>query len=153
MKLKYWWLKTHLDYYEDETIKWLTLQERGNDFAVLYHKLCLFGLRKQSDILCRTIGETKVPYTAEDFSKEFLMDSIIVEKGLYILAKAKLIIQLDNGDWYLPRLKEMVGGEEETIANHKRELARIRKRRERARKKLAEAMGKKMLPPGPKASN
>lgn len=148
MKLKYWWFKQYRDYYKDETIKWLTLQEHGNDFVVLYQKLCLLGLEKQSDVLNRTIGKNTIPYTVKDFSKEFLMDSILIEKGLYILTNAGLIVQLENGSWYLPRFKEMVGGgEERTIDDHKRELARIRKRRERARKKLAEITEKGLLAP------
>lgn len=146
-KLKYWWVKQYHNYYKDETIKWLTLQEHGNDFVVLYQKLCLLGLEKQTDILRITIGQIDIPYTATEFSKEFLMDSVLIEKGLYVLEKAGLIEHMENGSWYLPKLKEVVGKDGEKSGDDKKRIqARIRKQRERERKKLAKALENSLLP-------
>lgn len=144
-KLRYSWLKQPRDYYRDETIKWLTLQEHGNDLVVLYQKLCLLCLDKQTDVLRITVGEIDVPYTANDFSKEFLMDSILIEKGLYVLEKMHLIKTLENGSLYIPKFKKMVGSESresEAKREHRRELARLRKRKQREREKLAIATSK-----------
>ena len=158
-KMKYWWIKQYYDYYNTEEIKQISKMEHGNDFIVLYQRMCLMGLMKQSDVLRIQTGQVNEPYTASDFAKEFWLDQILVEKGLYVLERYDLIKHLPDGSWYLPRLMNMVGKDSDRTQQRKkldantakkREQTRLRVKKYRDKKRIEATMQKHLLTGGPK---
>ena len=159
-KMKFWWIKQYYNYYSDESIKQITKMDHGNDFIVLYQRLCLLGIEKHSDVLRIQTGKVDEPYTPNDFAKEFWMDEILVEKGLYVLEQFELIHHMEDGSWYLPKLMSMVGKESDRTQRRKnldakdarkREQGRLRVQRYREKKRLQSTMAKHLLPKNSKS--
>ena len=145
-KGKYYWLKQGLDYYDNEAIDWLCSLPNGGNFIVLYQRLCILAVKNGKDSIIRHVtDELEVPYKVDELARAIKYDLNIVTAGIPILLQIRLLELRDDGSYYIPGLKKMVGRDSDKAKEkklskekieHIRELARMRKRKSRANQKL-----------------
>lgn len=121
---KYYWIKLKTDFFDLPEIDWLTEQENGYAYVVLYQKLCLLTANS-SGVLIRKIGEMIIPYDAKKIAEitKFDIDTVFVAMNLY--QKLGLIYEQTDGTLCLSAAETMVGSE--TKWAEKKRLQRSKK--------------------------
>ncbi len=117
---RYYWLKLNESFFESDVIEWLEDQEHGEEYVLLYLKLCLKSLKTEG-VLVRQVGKMVVVHTAESIAKQTRMDAAVVESALALFEQIGLIEKNDEGQSYLPEVANMVGsGSSSETATKKR---------------------------------
>lgn len=107
---RYYWLKLHENFFEDETIIYIEEQEDGILLSNLYLKLALKSLRDNGKLL-RVIGQTTMPYDTKSLARLTGVNESIVERGIKLFQDIGLIEIATSDEIYLTQLNEMVGSE------------------------------------------
>lgn len=107
---RYYWLKLPEDFFDNEAIEWLEEQENGKAYCLFYLKLCLKGINS-GGILIRQVGKMLLPYDTNKLAEitRTSIDTAII--ALELLQNIGLIEICQNGEIYIPIVKEMVGSE------------------------------------------
>lgn len=107
---RYYWIKLHFNFFEEDVIDWLISQKNGCEYIVLYQKLCLATANNNGRMI-QQIGEMIVPYDVNKIARDtkFNVDTVMVALGLF--KKIGLILQEENGVMILPHIENMVGSE------------------------------------------
>lgn len=116
---KYYWIKLKTDFFESETIDWLSFQPNGCEYVVLYLKLCLLTANKNGE-LSAMIGDIIMPYDVNRIARitKFPFDTVVV--ALELFKKIGLIYEQDNGILKIPYVGEVVGSETEHAEKKRR---------------------------------
>lgn len=145
--MRYYWLKLRFDFYENPEIQWLLSQDNGAMYIVMYQKLCIEAARKATDTLIKKVADFYEPYSWEDLARMTGCPLDTVRAGMVFLVKLNLVRINEDRSIFIPHVKKMVGSEKEKTALSteeearllaKREKDKLRKRKSRAKKKLAE---------------
>lgn len=107
---RYYWLKIHEHFFEEDTINWLEDQENGKDYVLFYLKMCVKSLRSDG-VLVRTVGDTIIPYDEKALSKLTNTNIDIVRVALELFRRIGLISVMETGEIFLTQLNELVGNE------------------------------------------
>lgn len=115
----FYWIKLRSDFFDLPAIEWLSEQENGYAYIVLYQKLCLITMNTSGE-LSQQIGEVIAPYDAKRISRatNFDIDTVVVALELY--RQLGLIYEQENGVLKISGLEKMVGSESKW-AGYKRE--------------------------------
>lgn len=110
---KYYWIKLKTDFFESETIDWLSFQPNGCEYVVLYLKLCLLTANKNGE-LSAMIGDIIMPYDVNKIARitKFPFDTVVV--ALELFKKIGLIYEQENGILKIPYVGEVVGSESQS---------------------------------------
>nr|WP_315022979.1 phage replisome organizer N-terminal domain-containing protein [uncultured Aminipila sp.] len=107
---RYYWIKLPEDFFENEAVEWLEEQENGKTYCLFFLKLCLKCINSDG-ILIRKVGKLLVPYEASKLAEitKTPIDTVII--ALELLKNIGLIEIYQNGEIYIPSVKELVGSE------------------------------------------
>ena len=107
---KYYWIKLKKDFFDLDTIDWLSSQKNGCEYIVLYQKLCLLTANSNGRMV-QKIGEMIIPYDAYKISRDtkFHIDTVVV--ALELFKKIGLILTEENGILIIPNVENMIGSE------------------------------------------
>ena len=120
MGKKYFWLKLKEDFFMQKEIKKLRKIAGGDTYTIIYLKLQLLSL-KNSGVITYDGTEKNL---AEQLSLEIDEDIDNIEITLQFLKANKLIEELEENEYLLPKASECIGKEGESAE-------RVRKHRER----------------------
>lgn len=124
---RYYWLQLKTDFFEQKEIKLLRKIAGGDTYTVIYLKMLLASLKDEGRLYFESIGD--------DFSEEIALlideDTENVEITLQFLKAKKLMEVVENDEYYLNRVPELIGSEAYSTA---------RSRRHRERKKAQELL-------------
>ena len=107
---KYYWIRLKEDFFEDDTISYIEEQQNGKDYCLFYLKLCLKALRNNGKII-RIVGDGVIPYDVNSLSKLTNTPVDTVAIALTLFKQLGLISVLDNGEFYINQINEMIGSE------------------------------------------
>ena len=113
MSKKYYWIKLHTDFFEQETIDFLMSQKDGANYIVLYEMLCT-RTANTDGLLATTMGEMLIPYDVDKIVRDckyFTKDTVVVALELY--KKLGLVYLDENGILKITNYEKMVGSETE----------------------------------------
>ncbi|TLQ08813.1 DnaD domain protein [Marinilactibacillus psychrotolerans] len=125
---KYYWLKLHDNFFDDDTIQYIEEQENGKEYVLFYLKLALKSLSREG-YLIRYVGERVIPYDVKALAKLTNTPSDTVKAAMVMFIDFGLVQHLNSGELYLNQINEMIGAETQ---------AAKRKREQRARDKQKE---------------
>lgn len=125
---KYYWLKLHDNFFDDDTIQYIEEQENGKEYVLFYLKLALKSLSREG-YLIRYVGERVIPYDVKALAKLTNTPTDTVKAAMITFIDFGLVTQLESGELYLNQINEMIGKETQ---------AAKRKREQRAREKQKE---------------
>lgn len=123
---KYYWLKLHDNFFDDDTIQYIEEQENGKEYVLFYLKLALKSLNREG-YLIRYVGERVIPYDVKALAKLTNTPLDTVKLAMQTFIEFGLVAHLDTGELYLNQINEMIGTETQ---------AAKRKREQRAREKV-----------------
>ena len=126
MQKRYYWLKIQENFFTDLRIKKLRKLAGGDTYTIIYLKLMLSSLETEGIITYEGIEESLAEEIALLLDEE--ADNISVT--LSFLQKCGLLIELENGQYYLPQVVENLGSEGASAK-------RVRDFRERQKKQEA----------------
>ena len=121
---KYYWLKLHESFFEDDTMSFIEDQPNGDQYLIFYLKLCLKSLKSEGRLI-RLVGEYLIPYDFTALGKLTGTDVDTVKNAMELFQQIGTVKVLDTGEIYLSQIAEMIGEETEEAR---------RKRRQRAQK-------------------
>ncbi|MBF6625740.1 phage replisome organizer N-terminal domain-containing protein [Aerococcaceae bacterium zg-BR9] len=120
---RYYWLKLDVNFFEDDTIVYLSEHENGNNFIIFYLRLCLKSL-SEDGYLMRYVGQKTMPYDNKSLAKLTNVPVEIVEEAMQLFMDIGLITQLETGELYLNQINEMIGSETESAKRVRRHRAK-----------------------------
>ena len=126
MQKRYYWLKMEENFFKDIRIKKLRKLAGGDTYTIIYLKLMLSSLETEGIITYEGIEDSLAEEVALLLDEE--ADNINVT--LTFLIKCGLLVELDNGQFYLPQVVENLGSEGASAK-------RVRDFRERQKKQEA----------------
>lgn len=126
MQKRYYWLKMEENFFKDIRIKKLRKLAGGDTYTIIYLKLMLSSLETEGIITYEGIEDSLAEEVALLLDEE--ADNINVT--LNFLIKCGLLVELDNGQFYLPQVVENLGSEGASAK-------RVRDFRERQKKQEA----------------
>lgn len=107
-KTRFFWFQLKEDFFDEDAISWLEEQENGKEYCLFYLKLCLKSL-KTNGILVRQVGKILVPYSYEQLSRLTKTDIDTVIVAIELLLKIGLVVKLENGEFLLPGVEDLIG--------------------------------------------
>lgn len=107
---RFYWLKLKEDFFDEDPISWIEEQENGKEYCLFYLKLCLKSL-KTDGVLMRTVGDIFVPYDIKKLAEITRTDIDTAMVAMQLFEKIGLVQILENGEFYVSLLSQMVGSE------------------------------------------
>ena len=130
MAKKFYWLKLKDNFFQQKEIKKLRKIAGGDTYTIIYLKLQLLSLENEGVLVYEGVEKD----FAEQLSYEIDEDRDNIEITLQFMNANKLIEELEENTFFLPKINECIGKESESAE---------RMRRMRARQK--EIIGKKKV--------
>lgn len=109
-KTKFYWLQLKEDFFDEDAIDWLEEQPHGKEYSLFYLKLCLKSLRTNG-ILIRKVGNMLVPYDHVKLGELTKTNPDTVVVAMKLLVQIGLVRVLDNGEFYLTQVEDMIGSQ------------------------------------------
>lgn len=109
-KTKFYWLQLKEDFFDEDAIDWLEEQPHGKEYSLFYLKLCLKSLRTNG-ILIRKVGNMLVPYDHVKLGELTKTNPDTVVVAMKLLTQIGLVKVLDNGEFYLTQVEDMIGSQ------------------------------------------
>lgn len=110
MGKRYYWLKLHEDFFDDETIQFIEEQPNGEKYVLFLLKLYCKATRTKG-ILIRCIGDNLFPYDVKALAKYTNTDPSVVQTAINLFQSLKLVKIQETGEIYMEHMDEMVGSE------------------------------------------
>ncbi|HCM89318.1 MULTISPECIES: phage replisome organizer N-terminal domain-containing protein [Vagococcus] len=120
---RYYWLQLKTDFFDQKEIKLLRKIAGGDTYTVIYLKMLLASLKDEGKLYFESIGDD----FAEEISLLIDEEPENVAMTLNFLETKQLIEVVENDEYYLNRIPEMLGSESYSAE---------RVRRHREKKKL-----------------
>ncbi|OZU88673.1 hypothetical protein CIL03_10310 [Virgibacillus indicus] len=120
MAKKYYWLKLKKTFFNQKEIKRLRRLAGGDTFTIIYLKLLLLSLENEGKIYFEDIGDDFV----DELALEIDEDDDNIKMTLSYLFSKGLIETVDDKEYFLNDIPEMIGSESESAR-------RVRKHRQR----------------------
>lgn len=124
---RYYWLQLKTDFFDQKEIKLLRKIAGGDTYTIIYLKMLLASLKDEGKLYFESIGDN----FAEEIALLIDEDPENISITLKYLQSKKLIEIIENDEYFLNRVPEMVGSEAYSTE---------RSRRHRARKKEQELL-------------
>lgn len=123
-KGKYYWIKLNTNFFEQEEVKIIEMQQNGYKYITFYLKLILKSANTDGRLLFRDI----IPYSPEMLSNITGTDIDTVRVALDLFENLGLLEKLSDGALFMVEVKNMVGSE--TKWAEKKRLQREKKKKE-----------------------
>lgn len=107
---RFYWLQLKEDFFDEDAIDWLEDQPNGEKYSLFYLKLCLKSLRTNG-ILIRKVGTMLVPYDHIKLGELTKTDPDTVIVAMELLVKIGLVKKLENGEFYITQVENMIGSQ------------------------------------------
>lgn len=120
---KYYWLKLHDNFFDDDTIQYIEEQENGKEYVLFYLKLALKSLSREG-YLIRYVGERVIPYDVKALAKLTNTPTDTVKAAMITFIDFGLVTHLETGELYLNQINEMIGTETQAAKRMREKRAR-----------------------------
>lgn len=120
---KYYWLKLHDNFFDDDTIQYIEEQENGKEYVLFYLKLALKSLSREG-YLIRYVGERVIPYDVKALAKLTNTPTDTVKAAMVTFIDFGLVTHLETGELYLNQINEMIGTETQAAKRMREKRAR-----------------------------
>lgn len=120
---RFYWLKLKDDFFNLDTIDYLSSIPNGCEYIVLYQKLCLLTLNSNGR-MCSSIGEMLIPFDENKIARDTKFSFDTVSEAIAIFRKIGLIFEEADGVMKIPYVEEACGSESSSAS-------RVRKYRDR----------------------
>lgn len=124
-KKRFYWLKLKDTFFNDPKIKKIRKLAGGDTYTIIMLKIMLLSIKNDGVIFFEQI-EDSLP---EELSLSIDEDSENVQATLIFMQKMQLIEELEDGEFLLPQVVELIGSEGDSTD-------RVRKYREQKKNKL-----------------
>jgi len=131
---KYFWLKLKDDFFTSKEIKKLRRIAGGDTYTIIYLKMQLLSIKKEGLIVYEGTEKDIV----EQLSLELDEDEENVKMTLAFLQQNKLIEQIDDDEFLLNKVPELVGSETTAAAR----MRKMREKKNKEEKKIEENRNK-----------
>lgn len=120
---KYYWLKLHDNFFDDDTIQYIEEQENGKEYVLFYLKLALKSISREG-YLIRYVGERVIPYDVKALAKLTNTPTDTVKAAMTTFIEFGLVTHLETGELYLNQINEMIGTETQAAKRMREKRAR-----------------------------
>lgn len=125
-KSSFYWLQLKEDFFDEDAIDWLEEQPNGKEYSLFYLKLCLKSLRTNG-ILIRRVGDVLIPYNHVKLGELTKTNPDTVAMAMTLLMRVGLVKTLDNGEFYLTQVENMIGTQSKSAFKKQQQIARREK--------------------------
>ena len=121
---RYYWLKIPENFFDDDTVQFIEMQDNGAEYLLLYLKLCCRSTPTKGRLF-RLIGGSIIPYDAKALARVTNTNVDTVAKAMEFFHAHGILTILETGEIYIEQVAEMVGSE----TNKARAMRELRARR------------------------
>ena len=121
-KSKFYWLQLKEDFFDEDAINWLEEQPNGKEYSLFYLKLCLKSL-KTNGVLIRKVGNMLIPYDHVKLGELTKTNPDTVVVAMKLLIQIGLVEVLDNGEFFLTQVADMIGSQSRGAFKKEQQIA------------------------------
>lgn len=121
-KSKFYWLQLKEDFFDEDSINWLEEQPNGKEYSLFYLKLCLKSL-KTNGVLIRKVGNMLIPYDHVKLGELTKTNPDTVVVAMKLLIQIGLVEVLDNGEFFLTQVADMIGSQSRGAFKKEQQIA------------------------------
>ncbi len=107
---RYYWLKLKEDFFDLDTIDYLSSLPKGCEYIVLYQKLCLLTLNSGGR-MCSQVGEMLIKFDENKIARDTKFSVNTVSAAMAMFRKIGLIYEENDGVLRIPYVESSVGSE------------------------------------------